>query len=64
MVRFLVENGADVNDRSKDDLDAFTSRPLGEGDIEVVRFLVENGADVNARTRSVDMDLNGYTPLT
>ena len=45
VVRFLVENGADVNARDKGDDTALHDAAF-EGHIEVVRFLLENGADV------------------
>ena len=50
MVRFLVENGADVNARDEDDQTAL-HEAAHKGHIDVVRFLVENGADVNARNK-------------
>ena len=56
VVRLLVENGAEVNDRDKYDRTPL-HRAAGEGHIEVVRFLVENGAEVNYR------DKNYQTPL-
>ncbi len=44
MVRYLVENGADV--RANDDY--AIKQASKNGHLEVVRYLVENGADVRA----------------
>jgi ankyrin repeat protein len=47
LVRFLVENGADVNARG-----GYYRNPLQAAatkNVEIVRYLVENGADVNAQ---------------
>ena len=50
IVRFLVENGADVNARDEDDQTAL-HWAARKGHIDIVCFLVENGADVNARSK-------------
>jgi ankyrin repeat protein len=44
IVKFLIENGADVNANNGVALD-YASR---NGNLEIVKFLLENGADVNA----------------
>ena len=49
MVRFLVENAADVNARNND---GWTALTLDQGHLEVVRFLVGNAAEVNARNNA------------
>lgn len=63
MVKILVKNGADVNQKKKDPRLLSDEGPtsLGyvakEGELEIVKFLVENGADVNAKNE------NGKTAL-
>ncbi len=56
VVQYLVEHGANVNERLGDD-----STPLHvaaqNGDMDIVKYLVEHRASINAR------DLFGYTPL-
>ena len=47
MVKYLLENGADINSKDKDSNTAlvFSSE---NGNLEIVKYLVENGADVNS----------------
>jgi hypothetical protein len=55
-LRRLIEQGADVNARSRDGLTPLIMASL-KGKTTVVKLLVEYGADVNAQ------DNNGWTPL-
>ena len=59
-VKFLIENGADVNAKGCCDY-----TPLHEaaekGHLEVVKYLISKGADVNAKSTGVFT--SGYTPL-
>lgn len=55
-LRRLIEQGADVNARSRDGLTPLIMASL-KGKTAVVELLVEHGADVNAQ------DNNGWTPL-
>ena len=57
VVRYLVEQGADVNAKT-DDGDTVLGVAAWEGQTDVVRYLVEQGADVNAKT-----DKGGWTAL-
>ena len=50
MVRFLVENGAELNARTNDGRAALM-QAARVGDLEIVRFLVENGAELNAQDK-------------
>ena len=59
VVKYLVENGADVSARDDDDGGRTPlSRAALNGHGDVVKYLVDNGADVSAG------DYRGYTPLT
>ncbi len=56
IVKFLLENGADVN-LNRGGATALHMAAIYGGKTEVITLLLENGADINARTG------NGYTPL-
>jgi len=56
IVKFLLENGADVN-LNRGGATALHMAAIYGGKTEVITLLLENGADLNARTG------NGYTPL-
>lgn len=53
VVKFLIDNGADVNYRNEYGFTALMMYPT----LNVAKLLVENGADVNARTNTC------WTPL-
>ena len=48
IMKYLVENEADVNGKSTDERTALHSAVTG-GALKMVKYLVENGADVNGR---------------
>lgn len=52
-VKYLVENGADINAKNGGGETAL----IVASDLEVVKYLVEHGANVNAKNK------NGNTPL-
>ena len=47
-IKFLVENGADVNGNDYNNRSALMIASK-KGNFELVKYLVENGADVNAK---------------
>lgn len=55
MVKFLVENGADINGKEISPLLAATY--IGSRTFDIVKFLIEHGANVNVRNK------RGETPL-
>ena len=57
LVKYLVENGADINAKNNDGETALMKSSANHENIEIVKHLVENGADVN------DKDNNGETAL-
>lgn len=57
-VKRLLEDGADVNARTKEDGDTPLHLAAEGGHLEIVRLLLDHGADVNARTRD-----DNETPL-
>ena len=48
IVRLLVENGAEVNNKNNDGTTALLWA-ASKGYLEIVRLLVENGAEVNSK---------------
>ena len=50
-VKYLVENGADVNTRDNYVYYTVLHEAAGYGHLSEVKYLVENGADVNATTK-------------
>ena len=49
-VKYLVEHGADVDEKSGDGKSPLHYAIIG-GSIEIVKYLVEHGADVNAEVQ-------------
>ena len=60
IVKLLLENGADVNSRTKDGDTALIVASKA-GHTNVVKLLLERGADVNAKNRNGRMALMGAT---
>src|SRR6266702_2107944 len=56
ILQLLVERGADVHSRNKDDWTPL-KMASDQGHLDVVRFLIDSGADVNS------YDSQGWTPL-
>ncbi|KAF8537052.1 ankyrin repeat-containing domain protein [Trichophaea hybrida] len=59
MVRFLLQKGANVNERGEDGRSALHDAVLGSP--EIVRLLLEHGADIDARDYSTELPL--YTAV-
>ncbi len=56
IIKFLIENGADINPKPNDDWNALMAATL-RGHLEIVKLLLEKGANVNAK------DNVGFTAL-
>jgi ankyrin repeat protein len=61
IVKYLVENGADVNAKN-DARESALLLTCREGHLDIIRYLVENGADINYSTGLKYGE--GVTPLT
>ncbi|UOX38538.1 ankyrin repeat containing protein [Finch poxvirus] len=47
LVRFLVENGADIEKRNEKEQDPNIVEAVEKGNVEVVKYLIDSGLDVN-----------------
>lgn len=56
LVRALLEYGADVNSRQKNDMSALDCA-IENIELKIIEILISSGADVNAK------DMGGHTPL-
>ncbi len=54
-VKYLIENGADINAKDESSLTALHHAVLN-GNMEMIQLVIENGSDINVKNKS------GYTP--
>jgi len=56
-VKFLIENGADVNIKTKDNYSVLMNSIVQNDNWDVFDLLVENGADLNIKTNNNNWDV-------
>jgi uncharacterized protein len=57
IVRFFIENGAEIDARADDKATALTAS-CSFGQVDIVRYLIEKGADINIKDKDNDTPLN------
>ena len=58
MVKFLIENGADINIKNNNGDTVLHEAVLIKDNLEVVKLLIENGADINIKNNNGDTVLH------